>query len=94
MMRMIIEYVFSNIIMLICFDIHFKPCKCLVGSFKQAFSDIRITTENAQKMTTENDPKLMKIACVTTENNLRRLAGMYLGEKRVPYSLSDKRMSQ
>ena len=29
-------------------------------------------------MTTENDPKLLKIACVTTGSNLRRLAGMDL----------------
>ena len=76
MMKMIIESFFSSIIMLICFDVHFKPYKCLIGSFKQAFSDIRITTENAGEMISENYPKLLKIACVTTESNLRRLACM------------------
>ncbi len=62
--------------MLICFEIYLKPCKGLVGLFKYAFSDIRITTENAGKMTTENDQKLLKIAWVTTESNLQRFACM------------------
>ncbi len=34
-------------------------------------------SSNAGKITTENDPKLLKIARVTTESNLWRLAGMH-----------------
>ena len=52
---------FTLTIILTCLDSPFKPYKYIVGSFTDVCSNIRVTTENARKMTAEYDPELPKI---------------------------------